>query len=178
MIRNILFAADLGVYTPYMLQHVLGLAEQYRAQVTVLHAVEPMSLFANAVVKQYMPELTRRELEHGGVDRILMGIRSRILAALADEIIDGSQGLVFVNDVRVVCGRPADVILTEAAHHGADLIVMGRSGGHSPGSAWVGSVAGRVLQLARVPVYLVPMASSPASNDGAELVHMVRAARR
>lgn len=165
MIRNILYAADLGIYTPYMLQHVLTLATHYRARVTILHVVEPMSLIANAVVKEYMPQHIQQQLQHGGLERILRGIRTRIVAALADDLIDGNQGLRNINDVRVVCGKPADVILSEAAHIGADLIVLGRSGHRRGAESVLGSVASRVLQRARVPVYMVPMASAPGVND-------------
>lgn len=166
MIRKILFAADLGVHMPYLLQHVLAVSQQHGAAVVVLHAVSPVSLIANTFVAGRV-ETMRRQLSRAEIDRILGGIRQRIVDVLADELIDGNAELNCVCDVRVVCGHPAEMILTESAHAGVDLIVMGRSRSSSNERAGeLGSVAARVLQGARVPVYLVPT-FSPAAQGGA-----------
>ena len=54
MIRTILYATDLGLYAPYVLQHAVSLAQAYKAELYVVHAVEPMGLFAESVLQSYL----------------------------------------------------------------------------------------------------------------------------
>ncbi|MBN4743029.1 universal stress protein, partial [Pseudomonas aeruginosa] len=42
MIRSILYATDLGLYAPYVLQHALSLTRAYNAELYVVHVVEPL----------------------------------------------------------------------------------------------------------------------------------------
>ncbi|MEZ5512155.1 MAG: universal stress protein [Gammaproteobacteria bacterium] len=58
--------------------------------------------------------------------------------------------------MQVVGGEPAQVILEQAEHINADLIVMGTHGGRSTSQTPIGSVASKVMQLSRIPIYLVP----------------------
>ena len=157
MINTILYATDLGIYAPHILQHVLSLAATHTARVVVVHAVEPLGLMADVVVKTYMPKDTKRELEKEGMQRIMRSIKGSIVDAFEDEYIDGNRDLACIRDVRVVCGKPADVILDQAVATGADLIVMGSHGHNAVTPALLGSVTAKVLQLAKVPVYMVPL---------------------
>ena len=59
MIRSILYATDLGLYAPYVLQHALSLTRAYSAELYVVHAVEPMGLFADSVLQTYLGALYR-----------------------------------------------------------------------------------------------------------------------
>lgn len=155
MSKTILFATDLGVFSPYILQHVLSMARDMSARVVVVHVVEPLSLFAEAVLKSYMPDADQRELEEGGYEHILSSIKDRLIDSLADDYMEGDLSLGLIRDVRVVRGAPADAILAQAALQGADMIVMG-SRGHDAGAPLLGSVTSRVLQLSTIPVLTVP----------------------
>ncbi len=53
-LRSILYATDLGLYAPYVLQHALSLAKAFGAELHVVHAVEPMGLFAESVLQTYL----------------------------------------------------------------------------------------------------------------------------
>ena len=59
-------------------------------------------------------------------------------------------------------GRVCDLVLEEAAHWGADLIVIGTHGRRGPGRLLLGSDAEQILRLAPVPVLLVRL-SGPAT---------------
>ena len=61
-------------------------------------------------------------------------------------------------DVRVLSGSPCDVILEEAESQQADLIMMGSNCHGSNSPPILGSVVSKVLQLSKIPVYMVPMA--------------------
>ncbi len=157
MIQTILYATDLGAFSSHMLQHVSSLAHQCNARIILVHAVEPLGSFANAVVKTYLPRESSDEIENSGLSKMMRGIKQSIIDALADEYIDGDKGLSRVMEVCVEQGHPAQVILEVAKERHADLIIMGSHGPNAIGSNMIGSVTSKVLQLAKVPVYMVPM---------------------
>lgn len=157
MIKTILWATDLGAYTPVILQHAAQMAAQHDASIVVVHAVEPLSTMADAVVRAFLPDEAQQALELGGKDKILQCIRDSVIQNLEDDYVDGNDGLRNIRDVCVREGRPADVILAEARRCRADLIIMGSHSRSAEHPAVLGSVAAKVLQLAPVPVYMVPM---------------------
>ena len=55
-------------------------------------------------------------------------------------------------------GRPAEVILDQAAVWGADIIVLGRSGVRHVGQPFVGSQVLHVIEFTDIPVLVVPAA--------------------
>jgi nucleotide-binding universal stress UspA family protein len=156
MIQTILFATDLGPFSAHAMEHTVDLAVSHRARVVVVHAVEPLNSFAQAMVSTYLDETTS---PGDSSAPLLASIKSRILRSLADECSDSDLSFEYFSDVCVVQGRPAEVILREANRVGADLIVMGSHGPEAMGNNMLGSVTSRVLQLSKVPVYMVPMIS-------------------
>ena len=156
MLKNILYASDLGLYGPFILEHVSELANRHHAQVTVIHAVEPVSVLADALLSTYVPEASMLALKHHGYEAVLTTIRARVKQAFEDDLMDFRGSTDWIRDVQVVGGEPAQVILEHAEEINADLIVMGTHGGRSGSRTAIGSVASKVLQLSRVPIYLVP----------------------
>ena len=162
MIRTILFATDLGVSTAYMLQHVVPLATACRARVVVLHVVEPLGSLANAVVKSYLPQESGEALSAQGLEDMLAAIRARVKDELAQEYLDSGEDMDCIDDILVLQGSPAQVILDEAGRLQVDLIVMG-SHGLRADDHMLGSVANKVLQRSKVPVFVVPMMRRPSA---------------
>lgn len=165
MFRSILYATDLGLYAPYVLQHAMDLARDYRAELYVVHAVEPMGLFAESVLQTYLDDEAMAELRSKGLDRVMANIEQRVLEGFRDELGELQQDTEVIRNVRVVQGDPARVILEEARKLGVDLLVIGS---HSHGGAQdtaMGRTALRVLQLAEIPVYLVPMLQHRSRAD-------------
>ncbi|HSX72026.1 universal stress protein [Pseudomonas subflava] len=157
MLRSILYATDLGLYAPYVLQHALALAKAFQAELYVVHAVEPMGLFAESVLQTYLDETTLQELRSKGLATVMASIEQRVLEGFRDEMGEAQQDMQMIRSVRVVQGDPAQVIVEEAGKLGVDLLVVGS---HSHGAAQdipLGRTAARVLQLSDKPVYLVPM---------------------
>ena len=165
MIRSILYATDLGLYAPYVLQHALSLARAYGAQLYVIHAVEPLGLFAESVLQTYLDDDTLKELRAKGLGTVMSSIEQRVLEGFRDELGEGQQDLQLIRAVRVLQGDPPTVILEEAQKFGVDLLVVGS---HSHGAALavpLGRTAARVVQLSEVPVYLVPMLQHRGRGD-------------
>lgn len=157
MLSSILYATDLGLYAPYVLQHALALAKAFQSDLYVVHAVEPMGLFAESVLQTYLDEKTLQELRSKGLTTVMASIEQRVLEGFRDEMGEAQQDMQIVRSVRVVQGDPAQVILDEARKLGVDLLVVGS---HSHGAAHdipLGRTAARLLQLSETPVYMVPM---------------------
>ncbi|MBU3070469.1 universal stress protein [Aestuariicella sp. G3-2] len=173
MIRKIVFATDLGPFSAHAMEHALDLAARLEAKVIVVHAVEPLNSYAQAVVASYIGAVDRgapasdltafsagqAHYPFPAECRLLQSIKTRILASLKFERSQSAPNYDCFEDVSVVQGKPAEVVLSEAKRLDADLIVMGSHGPESMGNNVLGSVTSRVLQLSKVPVYMVPMIS-------------------
>jgi nucleotide-binding universal stress UspA family protein len=130
MIRSMLYATDLGLYAPYVLQHALVLARTFKAELHVVHVVEPMGLFAESVLQSYLTADALKELHSEGVNTVIDGIEASVLASFREELGEGHQDLALICSVRVVQGDPSNVILDQARLLGVDLPQQGRRGGH------------------------------------------------
>lgn len=157
MIRSILYATDLGLYAPYVLQHALALARTFKARLHVVHVVEPMGLFAESVLQTYVDEARLKELRNTGLETVMSNIELRVLEGFRDELGDNPEDVDLIGSVSVLRGDPPIFILEHAQKLAVDLLVVGS---HSHGAALevpMGRTAARLLQLCDVPVYLVPM---------------------
>lgn len=157
MISSILYATDLSLYAPYVLQHALSLGRAFRAELYVVHAVEPLGLFAESVLQTYLDDKALTSLRQGGLSAVMSSLEQRVHQGFLEEVGDGLDDEGLIKEVRVLQGDPPEVILAEAERLGVDLIVVGS---HSHGTALetpLGRTAARLIQLAEVPVYLVPM---------------------
>ena len=74
-----------------------------------------------------------------------------IVSAASEELLPYG----FEVETRVEWGRPAEVVLEVADDGDYDLIAMGRYGAGKVVDLFVGSVSGRVLQRAKIPVLVV-----------------------
>ena len=126
----------------------------------MVHAIEPPGQLGDAVVQAYLSSDVQQEFKNEGISRILDGVKGRILEVLEDEFIDGQQGLSKIRDVRVLEGKPVDVILQEASECRADMIILGSHGPGTDSPHMLGGVTSRILQMSRVPVYMVPLVRS------------------
>ena len=166
MIRSILFANDLGIYAPLVMQHALGLARTFRADLYVVHAVEPMGLFAESVLQSYLDEEAFSALHQQGMSTMLSNIEGRVLQSLRDELGEGGQELALIRSVKVIQGEPAHVILQQSDSLAVDLLILGSHGQPSGGLSHLGRTAARVIEQARMPVYLVPLLQRRRRTEG------------
>ncbi|WP_263142814.1 universal stress protein [Pseudomonas sp. RIT-PI-AD] len=165
MIRSILYATDLGLYAPYVLQHALTLTRTFNAELYVVHAVEPLGLFAESVLQTYLDEGTLKELRSHGLSRVMGSIEQRVLEGFRDELGEAQQDTQLIRAVRVLQGDPAQVILDEAQKLAVDLLVVGSHSHGAPLDTPLGRTAVRLVQLSEVPVYLVPMLQHRGRGD-------------
>jgi nucleotide-binding universal stress UspA family protein len=162
MIRKILFATDLGAFTSHALLHVELLAKQFNARVALVHAVPPFGEFAAAVVKSHCSERVKREvLEKPHIKGLLESIREEIHERLMSPEFSDLNVAQWIEDIVVTPGNPAAVVLEQADWLRADMIVIGSHSAEALDGRLLGSVAAKILQLAKVPVLMVPMAKDP-----------------
>ncbi len=160
MIRSILYATDLGLFAPYVLQHALCLARTHHADLYVLHVVEPLGLFAESVLQSCLDPSSLDELRMSGLDRVMASIEQRVFESFCDELQESAEDALPIRAVRVQLGDPPQVILQEAQDLAVELIVIGSHSQSVGVGAAMGRTCMRLLQQARVPVYLVPILPS------------------
>src|SRR5690606_6395357 len=102
MIRSILYATDLGLYAPYLLQHSLLLAQAHNADLYVVHAVEPLGLFAESVLQTYLDEKTLDEMRRNGLNAVMASIEERVLEGFREQMDDAVAALESIRAVRVI----------------------------------------------------------------------------
>ncbi|KAF1025559.1 MAG: hypothetical protein GAK37_02840 [Pseudomonas sp.] len=165
MIRSMLYATDLGLYAPYVMQHALALARTFNAELYVIHVVEPIGLFAESVLESYLDEQALSEWQSQGLTTVMANIEQRVLDNFREELGEGEQDLKLIRSVRVIQGDPCEVILEQSKKLSVDLLIVG-SHSQAVGTATpLGRTAARVLQLSPVPVYLVPLLQHRRSDD-------------
>ena len=156
MINKILLAADLSVFTPCLLHHAADLAKQHQAQLVVVHAIEPLGTLGHALLHAYLKPEASHALTTTGMDAMVQEVKSQVIDALADEYVSAEMDLLPLDDVVVKTGNPVEVILQAAEDVKADLIIVGSNSPNVNIPVSLGTVAQKVLNSAKVPVYVVP----------------------
>ena len=165
MIRSMLYATDLGLYAPYVMQHALALARTFKADLYVIHVVEPIGLFAESVLQSYLDETALSEWQSKGLSTVMATIEQRVLDSFREEWEEGEQDLQWIRSVKVIQGEPCEVILDQLRKLSVDLLVVGSHSQATGVAVPLGRTAARVLQLSPVPVYLVPSLQRRRSDD-------------
>ncbi len=159
-IRTILCATDLSPRAPEIFRYAMGLAQSCGAKIVLVHAVEPLSPFAKSMVDLYVTKEQNEQLHRQAYDRLLEALGEKLELFCRDELCTDPQGRDRVTDIRIVEGRPSEVVVAEAAKAKADLIVMGSHGHSAVGEILLGSTAHQVTLHAPVPVLLVRLPKS------------------
>ena len=154
--KTILYATDLGDRMRPVLRQAIGLAQQYQANIIMLHVVEPLGSTSEAVLSIYLPDRKLDDLQHVAHQKVLEQMKQRLEKFCQEEAALCAKGSPKVSEVLVTTGHPAEEILHQAEKHHADLIVMGSFGKHILGRHVLGSTARYITQSSPVPVLIVP----------------------
>lgn len=128
---KILFATDFSLHASHALGYALSLAQEYKSELTLLHAIEeiPPSWDLSAVSANVVARL-EKPIPPEARDRCTIKSRLRI-------------------------GRPYQEIVRFALETEADLIILGVRGRNALDLALFGSTTHRVIQQAPCPVLAV-----------------------
>jgi len=149
---HILCPVDFSETSDRALQHAVALAEWYDARLTVLHVLP--------TVASALPPVAALGDVAVAIPEPPSPAQARVaLASLVDRV----AGARPAPDLRVVEGRPHEVIVEQAASLQADLLVVGTHGHGGFHRLLLGSVTEKVIRTASCPVLTVPPAQTGAS---------------
>ena len=153
-IETILYTSNLGPGAPYVFRYALALARQHQAKIVAVHAMEPLSAFAQSLVEQYISHASSEEMHGKARETVKAGLKERIEKLCTKECENATSCENAVSAIQVVEGYPDQVILDVAKEYSADLIIMGTYS-HNIVSKVMGSTTRRVLNRASQPVLVV-----------------------
>ncbi|GIW72979.1 MAG: universal stress protein [Planctomycetota bacterium] len=139
MIRTILFATDFSELSRRAERHAVELARALRANLEIMHAIEPLAGFESGdeEMEAFTAELRAR------CEQRMTEVAERV----AREQVRVSSYLTI--------GSPWSAIVERAEAIGADLIVLGSHGLARQGRVYLGTTSHRVLFHTAVPVLIV-----------------------
>jgi nucleotide-binding universal stress UspA family protein len=135
-LSRLLVATDFSASSKAALSAAVVLAKRLNGRVVLVHAAEPSGSLQAGPFR--VDELSRK--------RYAQQFQKMISASRADEVI---------TDKIVITGNPVEVILAQAKHETADLIVVGTHGRRGMKRLMLGSVAEAVVRRAPCPVFVV-----------------------
>ncbi len=153
---KILYATDMGSKTRPIFRYAVDMAQHYKAQIIMLHVVEPISDAARAVISTYLDDAVTEEMERNSMRDVLEEMKNRVKKLYSEEFESEEKYASLIKEVMVVAGKPSEEILRVAEEEKADMIVMGKSAKKVRGIGVMGSSARRVSRLAKIPVLVIP----------------------
>ena len=130
-LQRLLACTDFSEYSKSALQHAISIADEYRAELSVLHVIEE-----------------RPAPNH------LQGVTQRVLAHIEQSIAGDVNGHCTIKPV-VRIGKPYLEIVQEADQAKMDAVIMGVRGRNTLDLVVFGSTAHRVIQSGPCPVLAV-----------------------
>jgi nucleotide-binding universal stress UspA family protein len=150
MYRTILVALDSSEHSARTAEMACDLAHRYGARLHVLHVMLPVyeGRIRNELSRLIdMEHLERTEYE------ILQQCGQDLMKPVAASARDKGVGKV---EIFCEVGDPAEIIVSMAQAHRADLVVLGRRGTGRLSGLMLGSVSHKVVQLVGIPCLIVP----------------------
>ena len=136
-IKTILFATDFSPPSDYAFEFAAALAQDYKAKLLILHALEEPKPFYGGVMTPPPPESATGQMRQE-IEMKLQKLRPASSAIAVEHLL--------------VVGDAGPAITQMAETRKSDLIVMGTHGRTGFGRFMLGSVAEEVLRHAACPV--------------------------
>lgn len=156
-IKRILYATDLSENSVYAFGYAVDLANQYDAEITLLHVIDKTMQNSQMWLDAYIDfEQVEGSLQKRIADTT-EEIKNRLKVFLDKKVANNSESADKVVAIEICHGFPADEILQKADDFHCDVIVMGTHGKGIVSRAFFGSVAKRVLRRVRKPVFIIPL---------------------
>lgn len=134
-LARLLVATDFSASSKAALRAAVVLAKRLNARAVLVHAVEPSGSSQSEPLR---------------VD----GLSRKRYAGRLQKMISASCAEKIITDRVVIQGNPVEVILDQARHQKADLIIVGTHGRRGMKRLILGSVAEAVVRRATCPVFI------------------------
>jgi len=158
-INKILYATDLSESAKSALGWAMSLAEQYDAEITVIHTIpdmiEEMAASVGYDLSAHFDIAQLTELNEEGQSNALNAIKERIKSVCGEVKEDYPSCRMDLNRIIIKAGHPVEEILSAATDGKFDIIVMGKHGHSMINDFLLGSVARGVVHKSTVPVLTV-----------------------
>ena len=166
-IKKILYATDLSKNSAYAFFYAADMAKRHDARIVMLHSVEPgHSLSYAGSMVEGLKESARREEHEKDLEEIKKGLEEFCKKA---EPLAGHACVELVSKILVLLGHPVEEILKAADQESCDAIVIGTHGKGFLRQTFLGSVAVKVLERTRKPVFIIPLPSEKTDINWDEL---------
>lgn len=158
-VNSILYPTDFSETAKQALNHALFLAEQFEAELHMLHAV---------VLHEHDPRAPERRFpEPSDILQHLFEVADSEMA----QIIEANQAKTFtLKEAKVKGFSAGPVILEYAEEHDIDLIIMGTHGRRGPARMFLGSVTEEVIRQATCPVLTLRKRDQQPSGEAMEKI--------
>ena len=164
-IKKILYATDLSKNSAYAFRYAINSAMHHGADIHILHVLEiPLFPFSPPgeegtgnlyEVSRYLEKMRKFDVEQEKLAK--EKIKKRLEQFCDRELKDNPDCMKHVASIQVVEGDPAGTILQIAEKAKADLVIMGTHGKGLLAHAFLGSVAEKVLNRIKIPVFIIPI---------------------
>ena len=167
-IKKILYATDLSETAVHSFSYAVSLANMYGAGITILHVLAefPGEEFITNMINTDTWEGIKNRHYTEARDQLIGKKRDHIaikevLQAFSEEVNVDAKNQTFVTDeVLILNGEPAEIIVQTAKDRDCDLIVMGTHGHSGITDVLIGSTAKRVVRQSTIPVLVIRLPNS------------------
>ena len=156
-INRLLYATDLGPRGPDVFRCAVSLAEQYGADIHIVHVIEEPSILRNNIAERYISSSVLSTYRESTFDEAVDEIKRRMEQFSRSTLESEEAVYARVAEIRVLTGRPGRAILAEAERIDADCIVLGSRRYSGVNDMVIGSVARKITLKSRRPVFLFPV---------------------
>jgi nucleotide-binding universal stress UspA family protein len=157
-INNILYATDLSKNSAYAFRYAVNSALKHDAKIHIFHVQDTTPASVEAMLKTHSPTESWEGYAENEKKEMKKYIKEKLEAFCRREFNKYNPTLMErVASIEVIDGDPAGKILQKGDEIRADLVVMGT---HSKGPlahAFLGSVAEKVLNRIKIPVFIIPI---------------------
>lgn len=160
-IQRILFPTDFSETSKEAAQYAMSLADQFDAELHLLHVVSQVMPYGDAS-SVWIEAANETQIELEAAE-----------AAMVEHVLDREWSATHRVFRTTVVGFTVDEILSYADKHDVDLIVVGTHGYTWLAHSLIGSVAEKLVRLAKCPVLTVHptgrqfVMKEPAANESA-----------
>ena len=170
-IKKILYATDLSKNSAYAFRYAVDSAQHHGADIHILHVWESRLVplfqghpgFEGSVPFPEIEQGLEKRQKYYAEQKKLMAdsytetIIKRLEEFCQQELKGNAALLKSLVSIDIAEGDPAAQILIKAEELPADMVIMGSHGKGLLAHAFLGSVAAKVLNRIKVPVYIIPI---------------------
>ena len=151
-----MYATDLSQNSVYAFRYAVEAAESYEAEICILHVLERIPSAEGYLLRDSpLGKGLKTEYEAERAEAVEK-IKGRLGEFCRQELKD-KPALLKRLTIQVIDGQPAAEILQKVDGLKPDLLVMGTHGKGLLAHAFLGSVAKKVLNRIKIPVFIIPI---------------------